>query len=325
MKRLVAVALGVLVTLLLAELGLRVVDVPPRRTVVHARHVGGFDTLGDVTVWYDARREEARRAELEGDGCLADATVRVLVLGDSILNGVSLDLADAPGARLQAALSTRLPGARVCVANLAVPGFVTAQSLARGEEALARVRPHAVVLETYASGQFPARFGDIVIPSCGPPEEAAAGRLANPLGLPAGVHAALLARSRLWTYAHAALPDCDRAPAVPDWLLARASAFADRVTAAGGTLLLVQPARLNVPHAVAEQEHAASQATWDAWRAPRGVGRLRFVDVLPEDPAMAIDPIHLSPGGAAIVAEALADALLPALAEARGGDGAPPP
>lgn len=320
MKRLgfafAALALSLAVALLVAEVGLRLAPPTPRRVVVRESAVGAFGEVRGLPTWYshhrwDSPEQIARRRDPSCDG--DPASFRVVVVGDSILHGLSVPLEDVATTRLAEGLRARAPGVRVCVRNLAEPGYGLAQMLAVGRDAVAQTRPQVVLVELWALARSPYRVGGTVYQLAGDPDDPAWGR---PFGLPHPLQRALLRTSALYELAFNAAPD----PPLPEvglwpWFDRELRGLRDDAAAHGGVLLGVLPADLSNPWDRQLDGIEGAHRRYEAWGAANGVQTVRFAKLLHDvDPReVARDPVHLDDQGQRLLGDRLVDVVGPRL------------
>lgn len=292
--------IGLVVAALLAEALVRGLRVPPRRVVFEAANYGPFSELGGVVVWPDHGHAVDEVAQLEARACDVEGSFRVLVVGDSILNGIGVHAPEVGTVRLQQALVAE--GVPACVRNLAVPGFSLWQGLARAAPELPTFRPHVVVLELWGGAPVrPVRVGSRVYQPHGQCVDVAG--VMNPLGLPSAWNRGLL-RSRLYEAVVLAWPD--DCPGARDDLGAFGpvlDGFVAEVRAAGGEVVAVLPTRLDEP--IGPGGRAARDArVWTDWLGRAGVRHVALWDAWAGvDPAtIRLDDVHLDPAGHARLA-----------------------
>ena len=154
--RLIAVALGVITAILVAELGIRVVAPQPRQHIM----------LDDQLYFVNrplARFTYARQDEYSVDvaynawgfrGPIPDPTpptnvTRILLIGDSQTEGLQVRYEETYGGVLERGLERLLPGQRFQVVNLGVSAYGTHQEVLTLRRYGARVRPCWVLLGFY--------------------------------------------------------------------------------------------------------------------------------------------------------------------------------
>jgi hypothetical protein len=320
MKRLgfafAALVLSLAVALLVGEAWLRVASPTPRRVVVRESAVGPFGEARGLPTWYshhrwDSPAQVARRRDTTCDG--DPASFRVVVVGDSILHGLSVPFEDVATTRLAEGLRARAPGVRVCVRNLAEPGYGLAQMLAVGRDAVASTRPQVVLVELWAVARFPYRVGGTVYQLAGDPDDPTWGR---PFGLPHPLQRALLRTSALYELAFNAAPD-PRLPAegLWPWFDRELRGLRDDVAAHGGVLVGVLPADLSNPWDRQLDGIEEAHRRYEAWGAASGVRTVRFAELLHDvDPReVAMDPVHLDERGQRLLGGRLVDVVGPVL------------
>lgn len=301
----------------LAEIGVRIVRPRPRRMLVAAERVGGFREAHGVLLWDGPSSDRSRReAALHDVDCAREGARVVLAVGSSITHGVEVPTAQVASRRLKDALQAASPDRRVCVVNLGVPGFSTAQAAARGLEALDTMRPDVVLLELWGGPPIaPVRVGDHAYFFRGLARDAQG--LANPYGLPPGLNRALLERVALYRYAvvnHADdCPGC-RTRLGPD--VAVVDAFVARARGVGAAVVAWRPVYLDTPPAAMSEGARLERAVWAPWLARFDGPVVDMAEVLDGvDPApLRVDPVHLSAAGHAVLAEAWLDAVGPLVA-----------
>lgn len=302
---------AVFVALLAAEVLVRGLRVPPRRVVFEESSYGPFQTSGDVVTWADRGHDAADVERLEARDCAAEGSFRVLVVGDSIVNGIGLPSSEVATVRLQDRLVAE--GVQACVRNLAVPGFSLWQGLARATPELPTFRPHVVVLELWGGAPVrPARVGSRVYQPHG--QCVGADGIMNPLRLPEAWNRALL-RSRLYEAVVLAWPD--DCPELRDDLGAFGpvlGAFVGAVREGGGEVLAVLPTRLDEP--IGPGGRAARDArVWTTWLARAGIRHVALWDAWTGvDPGtIRLDDVHLDASGQARLATELHALIAPEL------------
>lgn len=299
-------AFGALLTLLVAELAVRVLRVPPRRAVFDEARYGPFETQDGVVLWDDRGGGSERGAVLRGEACDPDGAFRVMIVGDSILNGIDLPVEQVASVRLARRLEADHPGLRVCVTNLAVPGFSLVQGLVRARERLEPWPPHLVVLELWGGPPvWPVRVGSRVYLPHGLAPDALG--LPNPYGLPPSANHAGLRASRLYELLVLAAPDdCPACRASLGAFEAELDAFVALVRAGGGEVVTVMPARLTDPFD-AQVRVGIENQPWETWVAKQGLRNVRLWEAWAhEAPAtLALDPVHLNARGHALLTDVL--------------------
>lgn len=306
----------VLFTLIVGEAVVRLAHPTPRRNVFRTEVAGPLILMDGVPTWRDGEaRTDNRAATLEDLGCEGDGAFRVLVLGDSIFNGISVPAADVASVRLARALRAELGDGRACVKNLAVPGHSLYQTLARGREVIDTFKPDVVLLELWGGPpRTPILNGTTVYSIEGSPD--AARQVYNPLGLPGGAHDALMTRSRLYEYTVLALPAAcpmcvfDLTPHEP--LL---DDFLARVEAVDGEVITFMPAYLFFPLDAQPKQLEMEDAGYLRWIARHGLHNVKLWEAWKgTDPAtVRIDGCHLNAAGHDLLAKSYLDALRPAL------------
>jgi lysophospholipase L1-like esterase len=162
LARIAAIALGILLPLVLFELSLRVIGPWPPGAYDTGAYVERDERLGHVHVrgyqgWYKTAEFTTfisisplglrdRRTDYEK----APGTFRVLLLGDSFLEGIQVQQADGVAERLEALLNEAGLG-RVEVINAGVTAYGTGQEVLFYEQDVRRYRPDLVVLLCYVA------------------------------------------------------------------------------------------------------------------------------------------------------------------------------
>lgn len=301
-------------TVLLAEVLVRVLKPPPRRVLFRAHITHGFEDVDGTWIWHDAPDGPPPRSHvLEDRDCDVDGAFVVLVLGDSIFNGVNIKPPQVGSVLLKHRLQTTWPDTRFCVKNLAVPGYSLYQGIARAHRLLDTVMPDAVLMELWGGPpRVPARVGQTVYFF----EGLARGEdgLANPYHVPIAMNAPLLQYSRLYEYLVLAAPDdcrpCryDLTPHEP--MLDR---FVDRVTSGGAVLTPFMASFLNHPFTQQPEPLFLTMEGYEAWLARRGLQPVRLWEALAEhdSAALAMDDVHFNAEGQSLLADVWFDALRP--------------
>lgn len=306
----------VLLMLIVGEATVRVTHPTPRRNVFRTEVAGPLTVMDGVPTWRDdATRADGRAATLEDDACDGADAFRVLVLGDSIFNGISVPADEVASVRLARALRAELGERHACVKNLAVPGHSLYQTLARGREAIDTFQPHVVLLELWGGPpRTPILNGTTVYSIEGSPDGARA--TYNPLSLPSGLHDALMTRSRLYEYTVLAMPaacplcEYDLTPHEPllDGFLARAEA-------AHATVITFMPAYLFFPLDAQPEQLEMEDAGYLKWIERRGLHNVklweRWAGTDPE--SVRIDGCHLNTTGHERLAKDFREEIQPAL------------
>ncbi len=304
----------VLFTLIVGEAVLRVTNPTPRRNVFRTAVGGPLIMIDGVPTWHDGEEARDHRGDkLEDTACDGTGAFRVLVLGDSIFNGVSVVAEDVASVRLARALREELGENHACVKNLSVPGHSLYQTLAHGRAVLDTFKPDVVLMELWGGPpRTPILNGITVYPIEGSPEDAR--RTYNPLGLPGDLHDALMTRSRLYEYTVLAMPaycpKCvmDLTPHEP--LL---DDFLARVDAVGGEVITFMPAYLFYPLDAQPQKLEVEDAGYLKWIARHGLKNVKLWEAWKgTDPAtIRLDGCHLNAAGHALLAKSYMDALRP--------------
>lgn len=306
LRALATLGVVVLATVLLSELAVRVLRVPPRRVLIDAAHYGPFTEVDGLPLWADRGGGPERVAILEDAGCDREEAFRVLLVGDSIFNGVELPPEQVASVRLKRRLEARGAGVRACVVNLAVPGFSLRQGMVRAVGALDALDPHVVVLEVWGGAPVrPVRIGERVILAHG--LRLYEDGFPNPYRLPGPLNRALLHRSRLYELLVLAAPDdCPECRVDLADFEPVLDAFLAEVRAGGGDVVTVMPALLSDPFSD-QHRVVRNNRGWEAWIAEAGVRNVRLWEAWAAlDPAaLAFDDVHLDADGH----EALADTL----------------
>lgn len=147
--------------------------------------------LDGVPVW-PAPDPERPRDNLACGRTAPEGTLRVALVGDSILYGVDVPTDEAVAARLQALLEARR--GPTCVSNVSRPAFTWEQQLAVARLELADAPPHVLVWELWHNsighyrmvGDTAWNFGGLALDERGLP---------SVFGLPPGLNEALFERS----------------------------------------------------------------------------------------------------------------------------------
>lgn len=244
MHRVLAGLLGIVVTLVLGEVLIRVLSPKPRAQVVRqgALREQNIEFDEGIPLWYH-NDDTARR----NWACLEERpdAPTVLFLGDSIFAGVSVP-ADKVWTRL---MEDRWPSRPApCMLNLAQPGYSFHNELQVAKRAVERFQPDLVVVEYWLGSLWDYtvlhdtayRFSHIELDSAGAP---------NPwLNIPA-LNAWLMPRSRLYEYATLAIAipmdptdDSNHMNGQSRRYLAE---FHDLATAQGAEMMLVFPPKLD--------------------------------------------------------------------------------
>jgi hypothetical protein len=318
MRRL-ANAIGVLIstvlfTLIVGEAVIRTTNPTPRRNVFRTAVAGPLVLMDGVPTWRDGEaNHDDRAAKLEDVACDGVDAFRVLVLGDSIFNGISVAPDDVASVRLARDLRAELGDAHACVKNLAVPGHSLYQTLARGRDVLDSFKPDVVLMELWGGPpRTPILNGTTVYSIEGSPD--AARQTYNPLGLPGGLHDALMTRSRLYEYSVLALPAAcpmcvfDLTPHEP-----MLDDFLARVDAQHGKVITFMPAYLFFPLDAQPKQLEMEDEGYLKWIARHGLENVKLWDAWKgTDPAtIRIDGCHLNAAGHELLAKSYLDALRP--------------
>jgi hypothetical protein len=192
-RRVFAVCLGALLSLMLVEGLARAVLPPPRAQLVGP--IVGIELLHTPwgTTW------QSDDADVNPVSCPGRAPqpddLHVVLVGSSILHGAGLvDPVDRPGAALYRALAAKVPG-RVCVEVIAVSGSTFSTQLPLARHTLSgRPKADLLIWELWYNtpsaltdlGGLLVNSGTVAADDGGPP---------NPLNLPTTVHHRLFARS----------------------------------------------------------------------------------------------------------------------------------
>jgi hypothetical protein len=295
----IAVGLALAATVVLAEVGLRLVRPTPRVQIVRAGVLTELDpgevAGDDVPLWRtsfdDPRHNEA---------CLEDNPgARVwVVLGSSILAADGL----APSAAFNLALQERLRPelGPLCILNLAEGGYTFDNQLAVAREAIPRLEPELVLWEVWENSPFrwamvgghAYRFQHVAVGADGLP---------NPMGVPSAVHRTLFSRSRLYEYSVLALVERPADAASDPWnsLLDDRLDEARALVEAYGELVVVFAPHLDMPfeERIAAREARTSPldrhyADVEQWARGRGVESV-YLDVLLRD--LDVTDVRLDP------------------------------
>lgn len=284
----VAVLLAAGVSAVVAEMAVRVIHPTPRVQVIRStqpREVGDGRVVhlevrdaGGVPVWQD-RFYEGRR----GWDCTEapEGVTRVLVLGSSILSGVGLADSDVFSGPMQARLEN------VCVTNLAEPGFSFDQQWAVAQDVLPKLEPDVVIWEVWANtpwsfvqlGDTAYRFRHLEVDAEGLP---------TGLGLPSGLHRALLPRSRFYELAVLSLTPTRpitqaREEAWEGWAAGPLAEATAALEAAGVAQIWVYASPLNAPFdELAKPSKRGPGSRWDLGydRVRQVVPDARHVDLV---------------------------------------------
>ncbi|MCB9681312.1 MAG: hypothetical protein H6733_07540 [Alphaproteobacteria bacterium] len=300
------VLIWLVLLVLVAEVALRVVQPAPRRVIFRESKIGPFTEVHGMPLWPDDDFGPIPRPRLlEDRGCDPDGAFTVVVLGDSIFNGVSVPSAEVGSVVLKHRLEAAHPGLRVCVFNAAVPGFSLYQSIAKATDTLDAWHPDVVLLELWGGApQKPAHVGSSIYFFRGLARDERG--VANPFHLPSGLNAALLAHSRLYEYALVAMPD-DCRPCRLDLTPHRplVDGLVDAVEGWGGRVVTFMPARLSSPFDDQPSAIALEASTWRDWIAERGLENVELWKALAayDSADLALDPVHLNAKGQAALAE----------------------
>lgn len=293
-----------------AEALIRILHPAPRRNIVRASMVGELYELEGIPLWSDP----GRGAELADLDCPTDGAFRIMVLGDSIFNGMTLPANQLATGVLATGLRERWPDRRFCVSNLAISGFSPIQSAARGRSRLTEFAPHLVLFELWGGPpRTPVRIDDTVYVFDGVPVDDDG--VANLLGLPTGMSAGLLRVSSLYAYAAAAWPDQRTFDEAFD-LSAHHPMLDDmkaRVEAGGGELVAVLPSYLNRPFDDQPEALQFEHAGYLAWAASRDVPVVKLWEELAhlDSATLGMDGVHFNVAGHAAVGEVLLEVVAP--------------
>lgn len=313
-----AIAVGsIVVAILLAEAVTRIIGLRPEYGQVISSHGIATRVVDGVPLWNDriprADAGDVRRAAAD------DTAFTVLGLGDSIMYGVRVEKDQTYLEQARGILARASPR-QVEVLNLAVPGYNTRQEDAVYKEVAGQLSPDLVIVHYWdndvhqyrAIGGHVVDFGDV----------SADGRfVVRALPLPPRLSDFLLVHSRLYDLlTHFAVlrqgatrtNDAMAAAGAAEWEAAVATplaAIADRVTSAGGRLLVLASPVLTGP---------APQPTADlpklrALAAARGFEVIDLSTWLNGlDPAQVSlgDGCHFNAEGHRVVGERLAEYLL---------------
>lgn len=270
-----------------------------------------LEVLDGVPVWSSVYGRDRLNT-----GCVpAAGGPRVVLMGDSILHGVRLDLAETVGPKLQ----DTLPGPQGCVYNLAQPAFAMQNELALGRRDLAGLGPDVVVWEIWENspnaytmvGGDAWNFGQLEVDGRGVP---------SVFGLPEGLNHALFVGSGLYRWA--TLGRVRQGSRRDDEVWEAFSATAldaalDLTVAAGATLVLVLMPRLDQPFAVTAASGHPGYAWVRRWAAREGVAVVDVADAWagvhePED--VRVDTCcHLNGRGHTLLTTLLAPEVVTAL------------
>ena len=201
---LITAAFSLFATLLFTEGLVRWMDPPPRAQVVRADGFSSDDSgpllfeLHGAPVWEQVGTSGRRDLD-----CPQDGTRNVVLLGSSILYGVSLEQPETVSARLPALL-----GDGWCVSNWAQPAFSSQGKLAFAKEAIPSLRPEVVIWEVWTgdAGEY-IRLGDTAYELASVSIDDEGYPAVN--WLPNAIHHTLFRRSRLWELGTLALKGRD--------------------------------------------------------------------------------------------------------------------
>ena len=322
---LTSLTLLVWVLALAGEAIIRVWNPPPRRVLVDEARVGPLREIEGVPLYQAANYGSPPRIDLLEDlACDPDDAFRVLVLGDSIFNGMGVETELVASRRLKRQLEEEADGASVCVKNLAVSGFSLYQTLARMRAEIDDFSPHIVLLELWGGPpRVPKRLdGRIYFFHGLPIDELGYG---NPFGLPASLNETLLTQSKLYEYSVLASPGCsqcthDLTPHLP--LLNDALA---RIQSVDADLVTFMPASLFFPFDKQPKSIELENEGYFEWIDAHGLRNVplweRFASL--DEAAIRLDGCHLNADGHIHLARVFRDEVAPtfqAWRAARAGD-----
>lgn len=303
-----------LLTLLTTEVLVRVLKPPPRRVLFRAAIMHGFDNVDGTWVWYDAPGPPPGRSHiLEDRDCVSENAFRVMVLGDSIFNGVSLPTEEVGSVLLKQRLQAAFPDVSFCVKNLAVPGYSLYQGIARARRVLPEFPPDVVLLELWGGPpRIPSRVGDTIYYFEGLAREDDG--TANPMGIPSPLHRSLLTHTRTYEYLVLAWPDDCRAcryelaPHIPFL-----DGFLDQIEDEGGSIIPVMPAFLNHPFKNQPKGTFYAMADYETWLAGRHLTPVRLWEALEEHDSrtLSLDPVHFNAEGQSLLADVWLEHITP--------------
>lgn len=306
-RTLLVVLLGLLVFAATAEIAVRALDPTPRIQVVRLSE-RDLRWIGEHPIWQDAGSVPTP------DPCPAPGGLSVLLVGDSIaVSGAPPEQTIGP--RLATHLSERL-GRPVCARVAARPGLPVAAQVALAKDLDPEGTSDLVLMLVWRATGGAVRAGDWWIETT-PIETDAEGWPPAPLPVPHALHEALVAHSAVWRYATLALsrkrqddgPDQRRAH---DALLAWAAAH-DIPVAFGEMPPLDRPfgepwLKSTWKIMLRSQMEASGRVWVDVSHALGARGE--DVEVLRQDTCC-----HYLPPGHDAVAQVLAEAVAPVLAE----------
>lgn len=238
---LLALVVGILVTVLLVELLFRTIAAPPRVAMVTASRVKDYHVTRDgILLWRETRDPPVRCSERR------PGAPRVSLFGSSIVYGAGLSRDQALSARLEAQLVRSLPGG-ACVDDFAQPGFGADQEYALARETIPETHPLVAVWEIWDPAKHYSVVGDIAFDG--------RSRALDPAGVPVlpKVPAFLADTLFRWSaaYRYAALaiaPEDPRAPIhLEELCTARLPEVERLLEASGGRLVVLTAARLDRP------------------------------------------------------------------------------
>ncbi len=305
-----------LVSILLCELLLRVVGLPPGFGRLIALYGVPTREVEGVVLW--KARETARccdEEELERIAATTD-TFKVVGLGDSIMFGVGLSASDTYLARAREIVARRSERP-VEILNLAIPGYNTVQENAVYEELSERLRADLVIVHYWADDSRQYRyFGGYIVDFGDMLED---GQRVQALPVPAVVNDFLLTHSKLYALATHLAVVHRRVDSANDF--ARVAkpmvAIHERARAAGGRLLVLASPGLDGDRAIANSDLAslrrlAKEHGFEVIDLAQWLG-----DVAVE--TVAMDACHFNAAGHEILGERLAEYLLEHDLKQRGG------
>jgi lysophospholipase L1-like esterase len=162
--RAVALLLGTVLALGIAELGLRIVDYPGAQERRARRFHPRYGTVNADSWIFDFRIDPARHRAVDLRGQLIplakpEGEQRVLFLGDSATEGAFVSIAESYPLRFQQLLSTRDPRTRVRAINAGVWGMTTIDEYHLLRDKLLPLRPDVVVLGLFLANDINFNLG----------------------------------------------------------------------------------------------------------------------------------------------------------------------
>jgi hypothetical protein len=306
-RKLLLAGLSLCLTLGALEAYLR--SKPPARIqrVMHSLNSFTFESVDGVPLWHSV---DPGHTLVTNRSCMRQIHDRpeVLLIGDSIFFGVSLDPGETLGPVMQKQLAERL-GRPSCVVNLSEPGFSFEAEEVVLRRGVAELNPKVVVLEIWQNSvaryvsfsDSVYAFGNMVVDEKGLP---------NP-GISAELNHALFSQSGIWRHLSTGLATTKKGASRDKWealVVDELEPMRLWLKERDVALVLAYATGMATPFSEGREQERKTYAPVSAWAAEKGIPQMFFDEAMKGKKVeeMRIDPCcHLSSQGIVTVGQVL--------------------